>query len=119
MRSIIIVFLLSISAFSQSQQHGVQLSWTYSDPLFPTVTFNVYRLSAACPTGPPSGFTKLTATPVSVDTYFDSSPGTNGTIDCYYLTAVGNGLESAPSPTAQVTFQPPPFSPPAPTTTVK
>lgn len=112
---------MTAAALAQTgQQHGVELSWTYSDPSIPTITFNLYRLNAACPTSGTSGFTKISSAAISAQSYFDAAPAASGTTLCYYLTAVGNGLESAPSPTAQAVFLPPPFPPgSAPNITVK
>jgi hypothetical protein len=109
-KALVALLLLASTAFAQSG-HGVQLTWTENDPLYPTTTFNVYRLNAACPASGTAGFTKLNSTAITPEIYFDPSPAAVGSTLCYYITAVAGGLESAPSPTAQVTFSPPPLAP--------
>lgn len=82
------------------QAHTATLTWTNSPD---TPNTNVYRLSGVCP-ATLTGFTLLTATPVTTATYTDSTitPGTY----CYYVTAVVGGAESVPSPTVSATVLP-------------
>jgi hypothetical protein len=73
-------------------QHKITLSWTNSPDTNNTF---VYRLTGPCPT-PLSGFTKLTASPVTTATYTDSAVNA-GTTYAYMVTAFLNNLESVPS----------------------
>lgn len=78
----------------------VSLSWTASTTVGSTV--NVYRCAgASCTT-----FTKLTTGIVAAGPYSDTSV-TAGAYS-YYVTAVVNGVESAPSNTATVSVSPQP-----------
>jgi hypothetical protein len=75
----------------------VVLSWTASTDAAanPTLTYNVYKFSGVCTTTGSPVFTKINTAPVTTLTYTDSTV-TTGTF-CYYVTAVLNGAESAPS----------------------
>lgn len=86
--------------------HTANLSWTASTDAAanPSLTYNVYRSTSACPTsGVPIGATKV-ASAVSGTSYTDSTiqVGTN----CYYVTSVLNGAESMGSNTAAAVVLP-------------
>ena len=87
-------------------QHSASLSWTASPDAAanPSLGYNIYRLSGACPTSGTAGFTKLNATPISTTTYTDASVGLGSF--CYYVTATLNGAESVPSNTASAVVLP-------------
>jgi hypothetical protein len=78
---------------ARAQAHSVSLAWTASTDT--GVSYNIYRLSGACPSSGTSGFAKITGAPVTATTYTDNQllPGTY----CYYATSVLNGSESIPS----------------------
>jgi hypothetical protein len=97
------VFIL-LCAADHAQAHSVTLSWTGSAD--PSVSYNVYRLSGACPSTGTAGFSKINATPVAATTYIDS-PSAPGTY-CYYATSVFNGAESVPSNLAPAVILPAP-----------
>jgi hypothetical protein len=98
----LIVFLLLFPCAASAQAHSVSLTWTASTDA--GVSYNVYRLSGACPASGASGFTKITGTPVSTTAYTDATlaPGSY----CYYATAVLNGAESVPSNLASAVILP-------------
>jgi hypothetical protein len=114
-------FLLTIIAltavYGQNNQHGVLLAWTESDTST-TVTFNVLRLTGACPTSN-TGFIKVNIAPIATLSYFDPAPVPNGATVCYEIVAQDNGLDSPPSPTVQVVYLPPPFAPNKPSATIR
>ena len=97
MRKLKLAWLFLLCGLPTYGQHSVVLHWTASTDAvtYPSLGYNVYRLTTACPTGTPTGATKLNATPVSAVTYTDSTVqvGTN----CYYVTSTVNGMESAAS----------------------
>jgi hypothetical protein len=95
------IFILFCTA-DHAQAHSVALSWTASAD--PGVSYNIYRLSGACLAASTSGFSKITATPLTATTYTDSivTPGTY----CYYATSVFNGAESVPSNLAPAVILP-------------
>ena len=100
----VLVCLIAAAFSTQAQAHSVKLSWIAS---VDTANTNVYRNAGACPTGAPTGFSKLTASPVITTTFNDSSPVVG--LSCYYVTAFANGLESGPGNLVQVSL--PPASP--------
>jgi len=105
MKSFMLVFLVIPVLFctpASAQAHSVSLAWTASTDS--AVSYNLYRLSGACPSTGTSGFSKITAAPVTATTYTDSAvaPGTY----CYYATAVLNGSESIPSNLASAVVLP-------------
>ena len=97
------VFILLCTA-DHAQAHSVSLAWTGSPD--PGVSYNVYRLSGACPAAGTAGFSKINTAPVAATTYIDS-PATPGTY-CYYATSVFNGAESVPSNLAPAVILPAP-----------
>jgi hypothetical protein len=90
--------------------HNVVVTWAASPDAAanPGITYNGYRAVSACP--PPSGvsFTKIDSTAAGALTFTDTAV-TVATTYCYEITAVLNGLESAPSPQAQAVI---PLAPP-------
>lgn len=103
MKKFLLVIALALAAHAQTT-HFVQLQWT--DPNNPTgTTYNIYRANGACSST--STFTVVNTAPITGLTFQDNSV-TVGTF-CYQATAVINGLESGPSPTAGVPVRP--FSP--------
>jgi len=100
-----LVFLMVLVPFcnvAHAQAHSASLTWTASTDS--GVSYNVYRLSGACPSTATSGFAKINAALVTATTYADSTvaPGTY----CYYATAVLNGAESIPSNLASAVILP-------------
>jgi|ERR1700674_2555284 hypothetical protein len=100
-----LVFLLILILFCNvvhAQAHSASLTWTASTDS--GVSYNIYRLSGACPSAATTGFAKITAAPLTATTYTDSTvaPGTY----CYYATAVLNGAESIPSNLASAVILP-------------
>jgi hypothetical protein len=87
-------------------QHSASLTWGASPDAAanPTLSYNVYRLSGACPTSGTAGFTKLNTTPVTTLTFTDSTIALGNA--CYYVTATLNGAESVPSNTASAVVLP-------------
>jgi hypothetical protein len=100
-----IPILLLILLPSAKAQHKVTLTWTNSPDTSNTF---VYRLTGTCPTTL-TGFTKLTAAPVTTSTYADSAVNA-GTTYAYYATAFLNNLESLPSNCLSATV---PITPPS------
>jgi hypothetical protein len=94
--------IILISAPVHAQAHSVSLKWNPSTD--DGVSYNVYRLSGACPSSGTSGFSKITGTPLAGTTYTDSTVAA-GTY-CYYATSVLNGAESAPSNLAAAVILP-------------
>ena len=96
----ILVLLFTVTAWAQTAR-SVALSWT--DTKNPAgTTYNAYRATAACT--PVPTFTKINTAPISTKSYTDSNVSL-GTY-CYYVTAVGGGLESAPSNNAGAAVAP-------------
>jgi len=95
------IFLLLCTA-DHAQAHSVTLTWTSSTDA--GVTYNVYRLSGACPATVTAGFSKITPSSIAATTFTDSAmaPGTY----CYYATSVLNGAESLPSNLATAVILP-------------
>jgi hypothetical protein len=98
--------LLVLPFPSRAQAHSVSLSWTASSDAAanPTLAYNVYRISGACPASGTTGFVKLSASPVSGTTFTDSTVPLGQV--CYYVTATLNGGESLPSNTAAAVILP-------------
>ena len=88
----LMIFILFCST-AYAKAHSVSLAWTASTDS--GVSYNIYRLSGACPATGTTGFSKITTAPVNATTFMDSvgAPGTY----CYYATSVLNGAESVPS----------------------
>ena len=100
-RKIVILFLallpfivtgLTVSA--QATGHSAVLTWSPPTDVIPGETYNVYRTANACP-ATTATFAKINSSPVTTPTYTDSTI-TAGSW-CYQITAVQNGVESAPS----------------------
>lgn len=108
----IAILTLAVTASAQTS-HGVDLTWTASTDAAanPSLTYNEYRLIGACPTTGTPVFTKVNSAPITTTEFFDANPAPINSTLCYYVTAVLNGLESAPSSTVQLVFLPPPFPP--------
>ena len=110
MKKIAAVFgILSLAfmfAAPAKAQHSASLTWGASPDAAanPTLSYNVYRLSGACPTSGTAGFTKLNTTPVTTLTFTDSTIALGNA--CYYVTATLNGAESVPSNTASAVVLP-------------
>jgi cellulose 1,4-beta-cellobiosidase len=109
MKSMLRVVALAIAAMivlpvAAQSAHSVSLAWTASTDA--GVSYNVYRLTGACPTTGSAGFAKITAAPVAATAYTDTgmAPGAY----CYYATSVLNGAESAPSNLAAAVILPAP-----------
>lgn len=93
------VALLAPPIASAQQSESTYLRWTSSSDAAanPSLTYNVYRASFCS-----GAFTKLNTAPVTSTTYLDNQPPP-GTY-CYRVTAVLNGIESAPSNLATATI---------------
>jgi hypothetical protein len=87
-------------------QHSASLTWGPSSDAAanPSLSYNIYRLAAACPVSGTAGFTKLNAAPVTTTAFTDSTIGLGNA--CYYITATLNGTESVPSNTASAVILP-------------
>ena len=94
--------LLLLSSPAKAQAHSAVLSWNASPDA--GVSYNVYRLTGACPASGTAGFTKLNAAAVTTLTYTDSTVALGAV--CYYVTATLNGAESVPSNTASAVVLP-------------
>lgn len=106
MRKIIwIIALACLSAQTAKAQHSVALSWQNSPDTNNTF---VYRLTGTCP-ATLTGFTKLTASPVTTAAFTDTAVNA-GTTYAFYLTAFLNGVESIPSSCISVII---PVAPPS------
>jgi len=101
---VFLVILILFCDVAHAQTHSASLTWTASTDS--GVSYNVYRLSGACPSSGTNGFAKINAAPVTATTYADNTvaPGTY----CYYATAVLNGAESIPSNLASAVILPAP-----------
>ena len=84
---------LALGAVPARAQNSVRVSWTASSDAGgnPSLVYNVYR-AGSCP----GQFTKLNSAPLSDTSYLDTNVGV-GAVYCYQVTAVINGVESAPS----------------------
>ena len=103
MKKSLLAIALTLAAFSATAQpvNTAILTWeapTYSDPL----TYSIYQGLQGQPKVKVGTTSTLGAT--------ISTGLASGTTVCWHVTAVGNGLESAPSNTACKTF---PFQAPA------
>lgn len=97
---VVLLALLVLPVWSQTT-HSITLGWTYAQGSDLATGFNVYRATTS---GGP--YTKLTATPLSINTltYSDIS-GVGGTKYFYVVTAVDiSGFESANSSEASASF---------------
>ena len=104
-RSFTLMLLVAFILFcipANAQAHSVSLAWTAS--IDSGSSYNLYRFSGACPASGTSGFTKITATPITGTSYTDSTV-VAGTY-CYYATSVLNGAESIPSNLASAVILP-------------
>jgi len=88
MRKLIVIFALVAAAVGQSG-HSVTLNWTASPT--PSVTYNVYRATAAA--GP---FSQINPSPVNAVSFLDSAV-TAGTTYYYYVRAFDGTTESSNS----------------------
>jgi len=84
-------------------QRTVQITWQASSSAAgnPSLTYNVYRAPTCA-----GQFSKLNGAGVSATTYVDTTVAVGATY-CYEVTAVLNGLESAPSNQAVAAVPPP------------
>ena len=103
----LLLFLILALAFpSLAQSHSATISITAPSDATSASGYNVYRASGICPATAPGtlGWTKLTASPITVLTYTDSTITVGAW--CYYVTQVQVGVESSPSNAAGGTAQP-------------
>jgi hypothetical protein len=89
LKTLLIVFLLSLSAFAQ---HHNDLSWVPGSGGGSVSGFNVKKASVA---GGP--YTTLTSVPATTLSFSDTSNLVEGQHNFYVVTATGPGGESAPS----------------------
>src|SRR5258708_12053268 len=103
---LLLVPLLLLAVPARSQSHSVSLSWNASADAAanPTLAYNVYRLSGACPATGTAGFTKLSASPVSGTTFTDATVPLAHV--CYYLPPPLNPPETIPSNTPSLPLLP-------------
>lgn len=108
----ILAMLLASVAMAQTTPNTASLSWTTSatdingNPLSGTPTFNVY--SVACPaaggtTATAGSGTKIASGLTSANDVINSGLADN-TTECWYVTQVVAGQESAPSNVGSKTF---------------
>ena len=98
-----LLILVAASAFAQAR--SVTVRWLANPADTGVSGYNVYRATGACSPAPaPAAFVKRNATPVTTLVYNDANISL-GTY-CYYVTALGGGLESAPSGTAVAVVPP-------------
>ena len=83
----LIAFILCYTTSASAQTvHSNTITWAASTG---TVSgYNVYRFAGACVGTPLSSFTRLNPTPITVLTWTDSGMA-DGSVNCYYVTAVG------------------------------
>lgn len=94
----------------------VVTTWNWSDPNYPTATYNLYRFNGVCPAPPataPGTFTKINVSAITTKTYSDAalSPGTY----CYFVTAnnaTAQPTESVPSNLVTAVILQPGIQPP-------
>jgi hypothetical protein len=94
--------------------HTVNLSWGASPDAAanPTLTYNIYRLAGACPSGAPAtvaaltsaGFAAANSAPITTTSYSDTTIGPGSY--CYAATAVLSAAESVPSNLAPAVILP-------------
>lgn len=105
MRRIGIVLALGffLSATPALSQRSVRITWQASSDAAanPSLTYNVYR-AATCA----GQFSKLNASGLPATSYLDTAVAV-GAAYCYQVTAVLNGLESAPSNQVVAVIPPP------------
>lgn len=103
--SFALLLMLVLPARAQAA-HSAVLSWGASSDAAanPSLSYNVYKLSAACPATGTTGFSKVNTTQISALTFTDSSLSIGPV--CFYVTAILNGAESVPSNTAGGTVGP-------------
>jgi len=91
--AIAIALGIALSATPAICQRTVQITWQASSSAAgnPTLTYNVYRASNCA-----EQFVKLNASGLSATSYVDTTVALGATY-CYQVTAVLNGVESAPS----------------------
>jgi hypothetical protein len=100
----LIVLTAALAVCLCAATHSITIAWTDTVNPTGTTTYNVYRLTGACPTpapatAPPPGFAQLVSG-ISTTTETDSTV-LPATTYCYLVTAVVAGSESVPSNTAQ------------------
>jgi hypothetical protein len=107
MRNVLLAVLLLAGSLAAQSSHSVALNWTASSDATsnPSLAYNVYRVSADCSTPVLPTFVKQNSTPVTTVTYNDGSVSV-GQSYCYRVTSALNGLESAPSNTANAVILP-------------
>ena len=99
---LVLVSLIALSVYGQATR-SVSLAWTHSAPA--GLTYNMYRASGSC-TPRPTMWTKLNTAPITAMSYLDQNVALGSW--CYYVTAVGGGLESGPSNDAGAAVAPRP-----------
>jgi hypothetical protein len=104
--SIAILAALLFAGAASAQAHQATLTLKAPSDAVASSIYNVYRAAGSCPATVPGTltWTKLTATPISVLTYTDSTISVGAW--CYYVTQVQSGIESLPSIPAGGTAQP-------------
>ena len=107
----ILLLFVPIPAPAQAATHQAVLTWTASTDAAanPTLTYNIYRFSGACPATAPTtvgtgGFTKINASAITALTFTDTGIGVGSV--CYYGTSLFNGAESVPGVPAGGTVGP-------------
>lgn len=97
--------LLLVTGVHAQSAHSVQLTYGASSDAGsnPSLTYNVYRATSACTSTPT--FAKINASPVTGLSFSDPNVSVGNTY-CYQVTAVLNGLESAPSNSASAVILP-------------
>lgn len=101
--AIAVVLGIALNATPAICQRTVQITWQASSSAAgnPTLTYNVYRAPNCA-----GQFLKLNALGLSVTSYVDAAVAPGATY-CYRVTAVLNGVESAPSNPAVAVIPPP------------
>jgi len=98
-----LLFGFALSATRALSQRSVRITWQASPDAAanPSLVYNVYRASTCA-----ARFSKLNVVGLSSTTYLDMTVGA-GAAYCYQVTAMLNGIESAPSNQAVATIPPP------------
>lgn len=97
MKRLLLTLFLATTTLAQTVTHQNVITWTVS-PTSGVTGYNVYRAPVSC-----SGtFVKITATPTIALTFTDTGLAA-AAVNCYYITAVAPGGESAPSAAVLVT----------------
>jgi hypothetical protein len=101
--ALVLTLAFALGAAPTRAQNRVRVTWIASPDAEgnPSLTYNVYR-AGSCP----GQFTKLNATPLSGTSYLDTNVAI-GTVYCYQVTAVLNGVESLASNQAIAAVPPP------------